>query len=125
MGPIGKFADSDGAFARANSAARVGLVGIGAGTQFIGVADLIIVRISGGPILGIALTASCKVVSSVVERIKIIFHFPSVGQAVAVGVSLLRVGLRDEQLGPTIGLGGASCGRGGVGGEQGDVVDGS
>ena len=49
MGPIGKFADSDGAFARANSAARVGLVGIGAGTQFIGVADLIIVRISGGP----------------------------------------------------------------------------
>jgi len=98
------------------------LVGICAGTQFIGVADLIIVRISGGPILGIALTASCKVVSSVVERIKIIFHFPSVGQAVAVGVSLLRVGLRDEQLGPTIGLGGA-CAIRGVGSEQGHVVD--
>ena len=122
MGPIGKFADSDGAFARANPAARVGLVGMGASAQFIRVTDLIIVRISGGPILGIALTASCKVVSSVVERIKIIFHFPSVGQAVAVGVSLLRVGLRDEQLGPTIGLGGA-CARRGVGGEQCNVVD--
>ena len=122
MGPIGKFADSDGAFARANSAARVGLVGIGAGTQFIGVADLIIVRISGGPILGIAQSSSCEVVDAVIERIKIIFHFPSVGQTVTVGVSLLRVSFRDQKFWPTIGLGGA-CARRGVGGEQCNVVD--
>ena len=122
MGPIGKFADSDGAFARANSAAGIGLVGMGASAQFIRVTDLIIVRISGGSILGIAQTSGGKVVDAVIERIKIIIHFPSVGQTIAVGVSLLRVGLRDEQLGPTIELGGA-CARRGVGGEQGNVVD--
>ena len=125
MGPIGKFADSDGAFARANSAVSVWLVGICAGTQFIGVADLIIVRISGGPILAIAWTSGEKVVCTIVQRVEAVVHFPSIGQPVAVGVSLLRVGLRDEQLGPTIGLGGASCARGGVGSEQGHVVDGS
>ena len=122
MGPIGKFADSDGAFARANPAAGIGLVGMGAGAQFGGVANLIIVRISSGSIIGIAQISSCEVVDAVIERIKIIVHFPSVGQAVAVGVSFLRVGLRDEQLGPTIGLGGA-CAIRGVGSEQGHVVD--
>ena len=52
---------------------------MGAGAQFGGVADQIIVRISGGPIFGIAQSSGCKVVDAVIERIKIFFHFPSVG----------------------------------------------
>ena len=39
MGPIGKFADADGAFAWANPAAGIGLVGVSASAQFGGVAD--------------------------------------------------------------------------------------
>ena len=88
MGPIGKFADSDGAFARANPAARVGLVGMGASAQFIRVTDLIIVRISVRAVDDVAGPAQAEAVGAVVERIETVVDLPSVGQTVAVGVHL-------------------------------------